>query len=73
MHYWVFQANPDRFDVDGYIERQDEILWSIGQKYYRDQMKTGDRVHIWRAQGRRFQNKVYGVIAEAPRLTATNR
>ena len=64
MRHWIFQANPDRFDVDRYIDRQEEILWSVGQQHYRDQMNPGDRVHIWRAQGRRFQNKVYGVVAE---------
>ena len=64
MRHWIFQANPDRFDVDRYIDRQEEILWSVGQQHYRDLMNPGDRVHIWRAQGRRFQNKVYGVVAE---------
>ena len=64
MNHWIFQANPDIFDVDTYIERQEDILWSVRQTHFRDQMNTGDRVYIWRAQGKKFQNKVDGVIAE---------
>ena len=64
MNHWIFQANPDIFDVDTYIERQEDILWSVRQTHFRDQMNPGDRVYIWRAQGKKFQNKVYGVIAE---------
>ena len=64
MQHWIFQANPDHFDVDQYIERQDNILWLVNQSHFRDQINPGDRVYIWRAQGKRFMNKVYGVIAE---------
>jgi len=64
MNHWIFQANPDKFDVDTYIERQGEILWSVRQTHFRGEMNPGDRVHIWRAQGKRFRNKNYGVIVE---------
>ena len=64
MSNWIFQANPDIFDVDTYLERNEEILWSVRQVHFRDQIPPGDRVFIWRAQGKRFQNKVYGVVAE---------
>ena len=64
MQHWVFQANPDRFDVDQYVTRQDDILWSVGQSHFRDQINLGDKVYIWRAKGKRFINKVYGIIAE---------
>jgi hypothetical protein len=64
MNHWVFQANPDIFDVDTYVQRQDDILWSVRQERFRDQMSPGDKVFIWRGQGKRFRNSVYGVIAE---------
>ena len=64
MQHWIFQANPDRFDVDQYVARQDNILWLVSQSHFRDDINLGDRVYIWRSQGKRFKNKVYGVIAE---------
>ena len=64
MNHWIFQANPDVFDVDTYLNTSDEILWSVKQVHYLERMGVGDKVFIWRAQGRRFQNRVYGIIAE---------
>ncbi len=58
MQHWIFQANPDRFDVDQYVARQDNILWLDSQSHFRDDFNLGDRVYIWRAQGKRFKNKV---------------
>ena len=60
MANWIFQANPDLFDVDRYIERQDEIACLV--KRYGERMNPGDRVCLWRAQGRNktYRNKIYG-------------
>lgn len=63
MNHWIFQANPDVFDVDTYLNTSDEILWSVRQVHYLERMGVGDKVFIWRAQGRSFQNRVYGIIA----------
>lgn len=46
-HHWVFQGNPDQFDVDGYIRNRQELLWSVRQ--HKDQILVGDRVLLWRS------------------------
>lgn len=45
--YWIFQGNPDQFDVDGYIRGRQEILWSVRQ--HKDRILAGDRVLLWRS------------------------
>jgi hypothetical protein len=54
---WIFQANPDIFDIDRAISEETEISWVVRQ--YRDQVRMGDRVYLWRAGGEA------GVIATA--------
>jgi hypothetical protein len=45
--YWIFQGNPDQFDVDGYIRGRQEVLWSVRQ--HKDRILAGDRVLLWRS------------------------
>ena len=45
--HWIFQGNPDQFDVDGYIRGRQEILWSVRQ--HKDRILAGDRVLMWRS------------------------
>jgi hypothetical protein len=55
---WIFQGNPDYFDIDGYLTTQpSRFLWLV-TRYARD-MQPGDRVFIYRTGGDA------GVIAEA--------
>jgi hypothetical protein len=62
MRTWVFQANPDDFDVDGYLATQPaEFPWLVTR--YADDIAVGDRVYVWRTQGK--QKVDAGVIAEA--------
>ena len=61
MNYWIFQGNPDLFDVLGYINEQDEINWSIRQKHLASEMRVGDTVFIWMAKG---SGKVSGIVAQ---------
>jgi HNH endonuclease/EVE domain len=62
MRTWVFQGNPDDFDIDGYLAtRPAEFPWLVTR--YADEIGVGDRVYIWRTQGK--QGAVAGVIAEA--------
>lgn len=49
MNAWIFQANPNRFDVDSYLATNDEIVWLA--KQHAKEMQIGDRVFIWRADG----------------------
>jgi energy-coupling factor transporter ATP-binding protein EcfA2 len=45
--HWIFQGNPDQFDVDGYIRSRQELLWSVRQ--HKDHILVGDRVLLWRS------------------------
>jgi len=62
MRTWVFQGNPDEFDLDAYLATAPaQLPWLVTR--YADDIQVGDRVYIWRTQGR--QRAVAGVIAEA--------
>ena len=45
--YWIFQGNPNLFDVDRYISTRQEIRWSVRQ--YPDRLRIGDEVLLWRS------------------------
>lgn len=63
MNYWIFQGNPDIFDVTEYVARNNEILWSVRQAHLAQHMKPGDEVFIWRAAGK--IKAISGVVAIA--------
>jgi predicted HNH restriction endonuclease len=56
---WVFQGNPDRFDVDGYLAAHSDVCWRAVQ--HRDAMKPGQTVYLWRNAG--DSKRVAGVVA----------
>lgn len=57
---WLFQANPDSFDVSGYLSLHPaKITWLARQ--HREEIDVGDTVFLWLAKG---SGKVSGVIAE---------
>jgi len=59
---WIFQANPDRFDIDGYLQtRPHEFSWLVTR--YQNELNIGDRVYIWRSKG--TGNGTAGIIAES--------
>ena len=70
MNYWIFQGNPDIFDITGYVAEINEIVWSIRQGYLAKHMKPGDEVFIWCAAGKK--KNISGVVAVA-RLTGEPR
>lgn len=56
---WLFQANPQTFDIDGYLATSlGAISWYVSR--YADRMSVGDEVYIWRSDG----DGQGGVIAE---------
>ena len=61
MNSWIFQGNPDQFDIDTYLERTRIITWTVRQKHFAKDMSPGDRVFLWRASGKK--KRVAGVIA----------
>jgi len=44
---WIFQGNPGIFKMNEYLESRKECSWTV--KQYAAEIKTGDRVYIWRA------------------------
>lgn len=51
MNTWIFQGNPTRFNVDGYILENKTIWWSIRQEHLAEHIQLGDEVFIWRSDG----------------------
>ncbi len=62
MTAWIFQANPDRFDIDGCLERRPATLSWLARQGVSD-MRIGDQVFIWRAIGT-GPAKLSGIVAE---------
>ena len=62
MTTWIFQGNPDRFDIDGYLAFAPErITWLVNQ--YKKQIRQGDQVFLWRAHGSGKHGPA-GIVAE---------
>jgi hypothetical protein len=67
MRTWVFQGNPDQFDIDGYLASRPALFsWLVTR--YADEIREGDHVFIWRTGGE--QRAVTGIIAEAEVVSA---
>lgn len=62
MRTWIFQANPSRFDVDGFLHVGPTIFtWLVTR--YMNEIRVGDRVYLWRAAS--DDTSKAGVFAEA--------
>lgn len=66
MRAWIFQGNPNDFDIDGYLALGlDEITWLV--RRYGSEIQPGDVVYIWRsASGSKGKA---GIVARATVLT----
>lgn len=61
MTTWIFQGNPEVFDIDGYLAATTGLItWRVAR--YAEQIEPGDTVYIWRSQG--DQPSMAGVVAE---------
>ncbi len=65
---WIFQGNPDQFDIEGYIGAHDEILWYVGQEHYLADIQPGQPVFLWRAKGSKGDES--GIVAAGTILSA---
>ncbi len=63
MNYWIFQGNPDIFNVTEYLRENNDIVWSVRQSNLAEHMKPGDEVFLWRAGGKK--KEIAGVVAVA--------
>jgi hypothetical protein len=58
MRAWVFQGNPDDFDLDAYLlSAPTQFPWLVTR--YSNEINPGDHVYIWRTQGK--QKAIAGV------------
>lgn len=45
---WIFQCNPERFDVDGFLKQNvGQLSWLVSR--YKDEIGIGDTVYLWRS------------------------
>ena len=61
MNNWIFQGNPDVFDIDTYLINNNKISWSVRQKHLASKMAPGDQVFLWRASG--SDKRKSGIVA----------
>ncbi len=62
MSSWIFQGNPDTFDIDGYLRiLPSRFAWLVTR--YADQIAVGDRIFLWRNKGK--ARTISGIVAEA--------
>ena len=62
MPTWIFQGNPDDYNIDAYLaSRPSQVHWLVTR--YASEISEGDRVYFWRNQGQ--SNAIAGVVAEA--------
>jgi EVE domain len=61
LQTWIFQGNPEYFDIDGYFATNPaRFVWRVTR--YADTMRPGDRVFIYRTGP---AARTAGVVAEA--------
>jgi hypothetical protein len=48
MNYWIFKANPEKYDLNRrLLDADPKIVWAVTR--YQDRIQSGDTVFIWRA------------------------
>jgi hypothetical protein len=55
-NHWIFQGNPDLFNIDEYLKTRAQIRWQVRQ--HADRVTEGDNVLLWRS------GENGGVVAE---------
>ena len=50
MTTWIFQGNPQRFNIDDYLAANRDIRWLVTR--YADRISEGDVVYLWRTNRR---------------------
>lgn len=48
---WIFQGNPNVFDIDNYVRNHRFIWWSLRQEHFSDTIEINDEVFLWRSDG----------------------
>ena len=70
MRTWIFQGNPDVFDIEGYLGASSGLItWTVAR--YADQISPGDTVYVWQSKGQDSGQAgilAEGTITEYPRV-----
>ena len=62
MQTWIFQIDPDEYDIDAFLaSRPIRVSWHVTR--YASEIAVGDRVYFWRKEG--SNRAIPGIIAEA--------
>lgn len=61
---WIFQGNPDRYDIDNYISQSPDYIYWHTPRYYHE-IAINETVFIWRA-GNNSGVIAIGKVAESP-------
>ena len=57
---WIFQCNPDRFDIEAYLKQSSgELSWLVTR--YKSGIKIGDTVYLWRSEPLRVCRRLFGL------------
>ena len=67
---WLFQSNPDLYDLRGALRSLKEQIWSV--RRFAKEIRLGDRVYVWEA-GRRGGIVGLAEVSESPRLQSEPR
>jgi hypothetical protein len=62
---WIFQANPDIYDIDAALRSLDRISWVVRQ--HKKEIHAGDRVYFWRS-GRAAGIMGVGTVVGEPEM-----
>ena len=61
MRTWIFQGNPEVFDIEGYLAASSGLVtWTVAR--YANQISPGDSVYIWQSKGNGSAQA--GILAE---------
>lgn len=64
MASWVFQGNPEKFDIDDYVARYPELIYWRTPRHVRE-ISVGDRAFLWRS-GVNAGAIAIGTVVEPP-------
>ena len=67
VNHFIFQGNPDKFNVDEYLANNTDIYWTASR--FTGEMTVGDEAYIWRS-GQKAGAVARGIISELPQTLA---
>lgn len=62
MNTWIFQSTPNQFNINSFIFNNNYLYWSVPHKKHQRELRIGDVVYIWRAQG--HSTEVAGIVGK---------